>query len=237
LQQGDHRSGVSLMRRGGKAWGGFALLAGAVIVFGAPGSRLRAQPATTAGSPLDQLVGPETESEIDLAALRQQAAQRIKSRADLAPLKRPPIAPELLKLPHYDFEVVFDPDSALVRPQSYQTIGRIADALSDPKLRPYAYLVVGHTDATGKRDANLALSQKRADSIRDVLVGTFKIAAKRLQAIGLGEEQLQDSAHPASEVNLGAQIVALGTLPQAPAADAPPAAKPPAAAAKKKAKH
>jgi OmpA-OmpF porin, OOP family len=125
----------------------------------------------------------------------------------------------------------------MIRPQSHGTIGRIADALSDPKLRPYVYLVVGHTDANGKRDANLALSQKRADSIRDVLVGTFKIAPKRLQAIGLGEEQLQDSAHPASELNLGAQIVAIGTLPQAPATDAPPAAKTPAAAAKKKTKH
>jgi len=147
----------------------------------------------------------------------------------LAPLKRPPIAPELLKLPQYDFDVVFDPDSALVRPQSYGTIGRIADVLSDPKLRPYVYLVVAHTDANGKRDANLALSQKRADSIRDVLVGSFKI--------GLGEEQLQDSAHPASAVNLGAQIVAIGTVPQAPATDAPPAPKAPAAAAKKKTKH
>jgi OOP family OmpA-OmpF porin len=237
LQQGDYRRGISLMRLRSKALGRVALLAGALLVLAMPTSPMRAQPAATTGSLPDRLVGPETESDMDLAALRQQAAQRIKSRADLAPLKRPPIAPELLKLPQYDFDVVFDPDSALVRPQSYQTIGRIADALSDPKLRPYVYLVVGHTDATGKRDANLALSQKRADSIRDVLVGTFKIAAKRLQAIGLGEEQLQDSAHPASEVNLGAQIVAIGTLPQAPATDAPPAAKPPAAAAKKKAKH
>ena len=225
------------MRPAGKALGGVALLAGAMIVFAVAMSPMRAQTPAASGSLLDQLVGPETESDIDLAALRQQAAQRIKSRADLAPLKRPPIAPELLKLPQYDFDVVFDPDSALIRPASYGTIGRIADALSDPKLRPYVYLVVAHTDASGKRDANLALSQKRADSIRDVLVGTFKIAAKRLQAIGLGEEQLQDSAHPASPANLGAQIVAIGTLPQAPATDAPAAAKTPAAASKKKAKH
>jgi OmpA-OmpF porin, OOP family len=225
------------MRLTGKASGGVALLAGALLALAVPMSPMRAQTAAPTGSLLDQLVGPETESDIDLAALRQQAAQRIKSRADLAPLKRPPIAPELLKLPRYDFDVVFDPDSSMIRPQSYGTIGRIADALSDPKLRPYVYLVVGHTDANGKRDPNLALSQKRADSIRDVLVGTFKIAPKRLQAIGLGEEQLQDSAHPTSAANLGAQIVAIGTVPQAPATDAPAAAKTPAAAAKKKAKH
>jgi outer membrane protein OmpA-like peptidoglycan-associated protein len=226
------------MRLGSKALGGVALVAGAMIVFTAPTPPVRAQPAAATGNLIDQLAGPETEPDIDLAALRQQAAQRIKSRADTPPLKRPPIAPELRKLPHYDFDVAFDPDASLIRPQSYGTIGRIADALSDPKLRPYAYLVIGHTDASGKRDANLALSQKRADSIRDVLVGTFKINAKRLQAIGLGEEQLQDAAHPASAVNLGAQIVAIGILPQAPAAETPAtaagAAKKPAAAKKKK---
>ena len=221
------------MRSGSKVLRGIAPLAGAMIVFTSPTSPVRAQAAATTGNLVDRLVGPETAPDIDLAGLRQQAAARIKSRADVAPLKRPPIAPALLTLPQYDFDVVFDPDSSLIRPESYRTIGRIADALSDPKLRPYSFLVVGHTDASGKRDANLALSQKRADSIRDVLVGTFKIAAKRIQALGLGEEQLQDAAHPASAVNLGAQIVAIGTVPQLPAPDTP-AAKSSSAAPKSK---
>ena len=226
------------MRLDSKAFGGVALVAGAMIVFTAPTSPARSQPASATGNLIDQLTGPETEPDVDLAALRQQAAERIKSRVYMPPLKRPPIAPELAKLPHYDFDVVFDPDSSLIRPQSYGTIGRIADALSDPKLRPYAYLVVGHTEASGKRDANLALSQKRADSIRDVLVGTFKINPKRLQAIGLGEEQLQDAAHPTAPVNLRLQIVAVGEVPvAAPAAPTAAPAKKPAVAQKKKTQH
>jgi outer membrane protein OmpA-like peptidoglycan-associated protein len=196
----------------------------------------RAQTPATVADIIDKLSAPGNPADVDLAALRAQAAQRIKSRADAPPLKRPLIAPELAKLPKYDFDVVFDPDSALVRPESYRTIGRLADALSDLKLRPLAFLVIGHTDATGRRDANLALSQRRADSIRDVLVGTFKISAKRLQSIGLGEEQLQDAAHPAAPANLGMQIVTLGEVPATPppAADAAPAKKSPAAPKKKK---
>ena len=92
---------------------------------------------------------------------------------------------------------MFDQDSSLIRPASYQTIGSIADALSDPKLRPYRYLIVDHVESAGRRDHNLILSQRRAESIRDVLVNTFKVAPKRLQALGLGEEQLQDINRPA----------------------------------------
>lgn len=191
--------------------------------------------AAPATSVIDQLVGSATPIEIDLAAIKQQAADRIQARADLQAQRRPPIAPQIDKLPHFDFEVVFDPDSSVIRPNSYAMIGRIADALTDPKLLPYAFLVVDHTESTGNRKENLALSQKRADSIRSVLSGTYKISAKRLFALGLGEEQLRDAAKPTSPANARAQIVTIGARPDdapPPAATAPAAKK--GTAAKKK---
>ena len=72
---------------------------------------------------------------------------------------------------------------------------------------------MGHTLSTGKREYNLTLSQRRADVIRDILIGTFKISPKRLQAVGLGEEQLLDSAHPSAPVNQQFQIVTVGKAP------------------------
>jgi OmpA-OmpF porin, OOP family len=191
---------------------GIGLLAVASIAFALPTQSVRAQTATPVSSLVEQLVGSETSADIDVAALRQQAVDRIKSRADATALKRPPIAPQLLKLPQFNFDVAFDPDSFLIRPQSYQTIGRIADALSDPMLQPYTFLVIDHTEATGRRDSNLTLSQRRAESIREVLVGTFKISPKRLQALGLGEEQLQDSSRPISPANVRAQIATIGKV-------------------------
>ena len=191
------------------------MLAVASIAFALPTQRVRAQTAPPASSLVDQLVGSATPADIDVAELRQQAVDRIKSRADAAASKRPLIAPQLLKLPQFNFDVAFDPDSSLIRPQSYQTIGRIADALSDPRLLLYTFLVIDHTEATGRRDANLTLSQRRADSIREVLAGTFKISPKRLQALGLGEEQLQDSSRPTSPANVRAQIVTIGEVPAA----------------------
>ena len=187
------------------------ILAGASLALATQPAR--AQSTAPISILVDQLVGPETPADIDVEALRQQAVDRIQSKADATAQKRPPIAPRLPGLPQFDFDVAFDPDSALIRPQSYQIIGRVADALSDPKLLPYAFLVINHTEATGRRDDNLTLSQRRADSIRAVLAGSFKISPTRLQALGLGEEQLKDSARPASLANAGTQIVSIGKVP------------------------
>ena len=197
-------------------------LLGALSVLAWPMAVAHAQAISTAEI-IEKLASGE-EVDIDLAALRQQAAERIKARADAQPQKRPPIAPQLSKLPQVRFDIVFDPDSSLVRPASYQTVGSIADALTDPKLRPYRYLIVDHVESAGRRDHNLILSQRRADSLRDVLINTFKVAPKRLQALGLGEEQLQDTNRPAAPANARVQIIAIGkfeTVPAKPAAPAP----------------
>jgi OOP family OmpA-OmpF porin len=188
------------------------LMTVALIVSAAPASPARAQ-AVAATDMVNQLVGLEATADLDVAALRQQALERVKSKADAIPLKRPPVAVELLKLPQIVADVQFDPDTSIIKPESYRTLGRIADVLGHPTLLPYGFLIVGHTDATGKREYNLTLSQRRADSIREVLVGTFKISPKRLQAVGLGEEQLQDAAHPTAAINQQVQIVTVAKAP------------------------
>ena len=208
------------------------LLSSAFLMSASPMPSARAQTAAPAPNIVDQLARLETPADIDVAALRQQAAERVKSKVDPQPVKRPPIAPQLLKLPQLRFDVVFDPDSSLIRPESYRTIGRIADALYDPKLLPYVFLIVDHTESVGRRDFNLTLSQRRADSIREMLIGTFKVSAKRLQALGLGEEQLQDAVRPTSAANVRVQIMTLWELPPPVPATVPPTQKGPAKAQK-----
>ena len=203
------------MRRASKNRRFIGLLAAALIAFAVLPARAQTPTAATADEWASKLAGLETEPDLDLAALRQQAADRIKARAklDAAPLKRPLIAPELLKLPQFSAELQFDEDAAVIRPESYRTLGRIADTLSLPSLWAYKFLIVGHTISTGKRDYNLTLSQRRADVVRDILVGTFKISPKRLQSIGLGEEQMLDSAHPTAPVNQQFQVLTVGKAP------------------------
>src|SRR5260221_12378945 len=171
------------MLRKRKTRNGVGLLIASLIGFMA----LPCQAQTPAASPPDdwvnKLAGLETAPDLDVATLRQHAVDRIKSRADAAPLKRPPVATQLLKLPQLVAEIQFDQDAAVVLPASYGVLGRIADTLTHPSLLGYKFLIVGHTASTGRRDNNLTLSQRRAHVIREGLVNTFKISPKPLQAI------------------------------------------------------
>ena len=195
--------------------------------------------AQTAAPTRDDIVGKlnhfEQPAEIDLPALKLQVMERAKARIknDPGPVNRPLIAPDLAKLPAFNAQIQFDADTPIIQPESYQTVGRIADALVHSSMLPYTFLIVGHVESNQKtREANAILSQRRADAIRDVLVNTFKISTKRLQPIGLGEEQLLDRPRPTSAVNGQMQIMTFAKLPE----DEPRPAAAPAPAAKKPAK-
>jgi outer membrane protein OmpA-like peptidoglycan-associated protein len=192
-----------------------------------PGRLAWSQETATSEAIAKTLSGLETPSDLEVAALRQQAADRIKAKADGVALKRPLLVPALRKLPTVNVDIQFNPDTPVIRPESYQTLGRIADALSSPALLSFTFLIVGRTEATGRREINLALSHRRAEAIRDALVTTFKVSSKRVLAVGLGEEQLQDANNPKSAVNQQVQIVTLREVAQ-PAGPATP--KPPEAA-------
>lgn len=174
-------------------------------------SQVAAQGKLTTDDIVDSLRGLDSTIEINAPALHQRALARI-TQSPGGPVGRPSIADELNKLPQLTVEIQFHLDSAVIQPQSYKTLGRIADALWHPYLLEYRFLVVGHTDATGKREYNLKLSQRRADAIREALTTTFRIPGRRVVALGLGEEQLQDPANPKAAVNRRVQLIAVGKL-------------------------
>jgi outer membrane protein OmpA-like peptidoglycan-associated protein len=206
----------------------------ALLAYAAPS---RSETSFSRDDIVNQLSRFDSAPELDIPALKQKTLERsrIRSRNEPEASKRTPIAPELSSLPGFNVDIQFDTDTPIVRPESYQTIGRIADALVNSTLLPYQFLIVGHIESTGRRDSNVILSQRRADAVRDILVNTFKISSKRLQSVGLGEEQLLDPARPNAPVNNQTQIMTVAKMPEQ---SEPPkaAAKGPASAAKKPAK-
>lgn len=156
------------------------------------------------------LRGLDEQAQISAPALHERAVARIRAKQVENPNGRPDVAEELNKLPQLTVEINFHFDSSIIDPKSYVSLGRIADALWHPVLLEYRVLVVGHTDASGKREYNLKLSQRRADAIREALITTFRIPARRVVAVGLGEEQLQDKTNPRAAVNRRVQLVAIG---------------------------
>jgi outer membrane protein OmpA-like peptidoglycan-associated protein len=82
------------------------------------------------------------------------------------------------------YGVLFDTDSAAIKPESAAALAEIAALLrGDPTLKVF---VVGHTDTTGSVEHNVQLSQARAESVRAALTATHGIAAERLRAFGCG---------------------------------------------------
>lgn len=86
--------------------------------------------------------------------------------------------------------VFFDYDQFTVRDDARATLDRkvpILRANSNVTIR-----IEGHADERGSVEYNLALSLRRANSIRDYLAN-FGIPANRLEVAGLGEERPADS--------------------------------------------
>ena len=207
------------------------LLLSCLLALAMPASR--GQTAAPSAPARDDIVNAlnkfDTAPELDIPALKQTISDRSKVRSKKEPEanKRPPVVPDIMNLPGtFNVAISFDVDTPIILPESYETVGRIADAMVNAPLLPYSFLIVGHTESNGNRPANVILSQRRADALRDVLSNTFKISSKRVQSLGVGEEQFIDQAHPASAVNQQIQIITIAKLPEteAPATPATPAA-------------
>jgi outer membrane protein OmpA-like peptidoglycan-associated protein len=82
--------------------------------------------------------------------------------------------------------------SATIAYSEYGKVENIAIALRRLLQRnpTEAFLLEGHTDAVGSRFSNQVLSERRAESLRRVLVSSFRIPSRALSAVGYGEDFL-----------------------------------------------
>ncbi len=163
---------------------------------------------------LSSLSGVEnTPVGLDVARMREIAAQAVHDPSRNDPYHRPPLFEQLNNLAQITLAVEFDFGSARIRPRSYRSIGLMADALYHPALYGYCFLIVGNTDAVGGREYNLKLSERRAEAIRQALINPFGIGKLRVDTLGLGEEQLLNTRNPKAAENRRVQLIDVGQLP------------------------
>ncbi len=82
---------------------------------------------------------------------------------------------------------LFDTNSAKIKSGAYGELDALASELrGNPNFE--SFKVVGHTDSRGKASYNLSLSRKRANAVRDYLVGKG-VDGNRISAVGMGETQ------------------------------------------------
>lgn len=82
--------------------------------------------------------------------------------------------------------IQFETASSTISPSSYSAIDSIVDVLME--YPTVDCLIEGHTDDVGEEDANLKLSQERADAVANYIKGK-NIDGSRLKAQGYGESQ------------------------------------------------
>ncbi len=82
--------------------------------------------------------------------------------------------------------VYFDYDSFVVKQEFQAVIEANARYIRADKSRRVA--VEGHTDERGGREYNLALGQKRAESVRNAL-GLLGVADAQIEAVSFGKEK------------------------------------------------
>ncbi len=111
--------------------------------------------------------------------------------------------------PSIDLEIFFEYKSAAITPKAAASLAPLGRALSDPKLAGDKFLIAGHTDAKGAADYNLALSQKRAEAVRQHLIDKFGIDGARLVATGMGSKHPKNAKVPLASENRRVQIVNL----------------------------
>jgi len=103
-------------------------------------------------------------------------------------------------------KILFEFDSTEIKPESLQTIERLAQALVTPQAKGQAIMIEGHTDAVGGKLYNIELSKRRARSIKEHLVDVYQIDPQRLAIEGMGESSLFNAEFPNAAINRRVQI-------------------------------
>ncbi len=82
--------------------------------------------------------------------------------------------------------IYFDYDSFTIKPEFQSAVEAHAKFMGSNKIRRLA--IEGHTDERGGREYNLALGQKRAESVRRAL-GLLGVTDAQVEAVSFGKEK------------------------------------------------
>lgn len=103
--------------------------------------------------------------------------------------------------------ITFETNSAVLQSRSKEQLDVVAAALKNDRLKDFRFDVEGHADPRGTPEGNRLLSQQRAESVRDYLVGTHGVPESRLRPVGKGDVELLNTRDVAAAENRRVTIV------------------------------
>lgn len=133
------------------------------------------------------------------AVLNPDLVSRLVAQENCAALPKESIA-------SIEMKILFEFDQSSVRSPYYSEIARVAEFM---RLHPDTVATIeGHTDNRGSAAYNLALSERRAKAVRDLLISEFGISPQRLRAQGFGLTRPVADNQTASGRALNRRVVA-----------------------------
>ncbi len=87
-------------------------------------------------------------------------------------------------LVHFESDILFPVNSAVLNPDSRQTLDQAADVFME--FNKTGIIAQGHTDASGSEEYNQSLSERRADAVMGHLI-RMGVESSRITAVGYGE--------------------------------------------------
>ncbi len=138
--------------------------------------------------------GPSIPSSDQILRQLDAAPSRRMAPADRVTIQDFRRRPDLRRAaPSIDIQAInFEFGSATIPRSEYRKVQEIADALSrlSKRRRGAMFLIEGHTDAVGSHASNQLLSERRAASLKRILVNEFRIPSRVLETVGYGEDYL-----------------------------------------------
>jgi outer membrane protein OmpA-like peptidoglycan-associated protein len=186
--------------------------AGGLVILAAAASLLAAVPAAsqeelvTRQAIIRQLTAP-AEAHRGLVVVEDQAPGEIPGEP-AAPSGDSGISSAGPSIEFHSIE--FEINSSELTPAARAQLDELGAALSSEELRTFRFEIIGHTDARGSREHNLALSQRRARAVGDFLVQAAGVSPHRLEAIGRGMDAPSRPDDPYAAVNRRVEIRNLG---------------------------
>jgi outer membrane protein OmpA-like peptidoglycan-associated protein len=157
---------------------------------------LKARKTRSASTQNSAAVSREIEA---LKQVRKVRGWNMHDRARVAEVAR--------DMPQLDLVIYFAFDSAEISQQAEPTLNKLGQALSQEEFKGQTFVLAGHTDAKGTPPYNQALSERRAEAVKNYILTRYKIPAGDLMTAGYGFERLKNAKDPLASENRRVQVV------------------------------
>ena len=161
-------------------------------------------PRPTGGQITASTIGDDAALQLRLAALE---AERLGRTFSLRQVREIPEVRALAATIAVD-NITFDTGSAAIKATEAEKLTKIGALMTDliRKNPAEIFLIEGHTDAVGSAASNLALSDRRAESVAKALTEYFDVPPENLVVQGYGETDLRVNTEGDERANRRAAV-------------------------------